>query len=220
MYNCIPYICNSPSLITFWGYCAANSLPSFQCCSCTDHLQLSLKRTVISNTLLCVLNRHSGAQRGQPKCSHGLLGSWSCFLFGPWAASHRQPEISSEMDRTASACWSSPAALLLTDHTGLEADESKHAAFWNLWPEARPQSADTRSTFLSGNELIARSPSAAWGLLCLPASAANTGMFSGFDSSLGSCEKQPQPFHSVFLKYRHQGIAELQQQMLRGAISK
>ena len=144
-------------------------------------------------------------------------------LLAFWPLSRRSQaarQISSGMDRTASACWSSPAPLLLTDHTGLKADESKHAAFWNLWPEARPQSADTRSTFLSGNELIARSPSGARGLLCLPASAANTGTFSGFDSSLGSCEKQPQPFHSVFLKYRHQGIAELQQQMLRGAISK
>ena len=32
-----------PPLITFWGYCPANSLPSLQCYSCMDCVQLSLR---------------------------------------------------------------------------------------------------------------------------------------------------------------------------------
>ena len=63
-----------PPLITFWGYCPAHSLPSLQCYSCMDCLQLSLRGQLFL-THFCVSSPDTGAQHGQPKCSHSLLGS-------------------------------------------------------------------------------------------------------------------------------------------------
>ena len=129
MYNCIPYICNSPH----WSFSVSTVLqtlfPASSAVAARTTCSLVSEDSYFSHTSVCP-QQAQGAQRGQRKCSHGFLGSWSCFLFGPWAASHRQPELSSGMDRTASACWSSPALLLLTDRTRLD-----RARGW--WEQAR-----------------------------------------------------------------------------------
>ena len=160
---------------------------------------------------------HRRAQRNQPVFSRFPLPKLPSF--GPRAASNRQPGsfLSGCSLRRSPAGPARPLSCLRPHRCDREQTRCARVSV-TRWATAE-----------RGNRLhipirqladCSQPESGARGPRCLPASPANTGMFSDFHSSLGSREKQPQPFRSVFLKYRHQGIAELQQQMLRGAISK
>lgn len=171
-------------------------------------------------------------ERSRAEPSRARRAKFSHGLFSPWSPLGARPERSQatesaffRMCQAPPARSSSSAPSPATDHTVQddEVTERKQASLLSVTREATAAGGHRLPTPI--RQLADCCPpagraSGARGSRCLPTSPANRGTFSDFDSSLGSCEKQPQRFQSVFLKYQHQGIAELQQQMLRGNVSK
>lgn len=120
------------------------------------------------------------------------------------------PEQGQELSHELHGSWT-PTASACPLQQSRESEENEPQGC--LWPSRQRQGAPWSP--IPGRQLADCSRvSLEHGVFPLPISAAD------FDGSPGSCEKQALRLQNVFLKYRHPGTAESQQQTLWGNIFK